>query len=282
MNRTNFHWHRSCTSPSAWNLCLGAVQGIFFWSGASTTMQRFDPDIPIDNSSKLALDALRQIVAQHAAFPQRALPTERDLAADFGVSRRAVRRALSVLEAEGQVWRRQGKGTFVGPTPPSAAMSFARLSGRTNFTEVMEARLHLEPALASLAAVRANGEQMAILRRLAERTTRQQVAEQTDAEGIELWDSALHRAIAEAAGNRLMLDIFEMLDAIRLDPAWRDLRHRARNADRLDTYSHDHDDIVSAIESRDPIKAATAMRGHLRALQQALNTVINQDLEASL
>lgn len=58
-------------------------------------MQRFDPDIPIDNSSKLALDALRQIVAQHAAFPQRALPTERDLAADFGVSRRAVRRALS-------------------------------------------------------------------------------------------------------------------------------------------------------------------------------------------
>ncbi|MCF5395396.1 FadR family transcriptional regulator, partial [Pseudomonas syringae] len=38
-------------------------------------MQRFDPDIPIDNSSKLALDALRQIVAQHAAFPQRALPT---------------------------------------------------------------------------------------------------------------------------------------------------------------------------------------------------------------
>ncbi|MCK9717622.1 FCD domain-containing protein [Pseudomonas syringae pv. syringae] len=245
-------------------------------------MQRFDPDIPIDNSSKLALDALRQIVAQHAAFPQRALPTERDLAADFGVSRRAVRRALSVLEAEGQVWRRQGKGTFVGPTPPSAAMSFARLSGRTNFTEVMEARLHLEPALASLAAVRANGEQMAILHRLAERTTRQQVAEQTDAEGIELWDSALHRAIAEAAGNRLMLDIFEMLDAIRLDPAWRDLRHRARNADRLDTYSHDHDDIVSAIESRDPIKAATAMRGHLRALQQALNTVINQDLEASL
>jgi DNA-binding FadR family transcriptional regulator len=217
-------------------------------------MQRFDPDTTIDSSSKLALDTLRQMVAQRAEFPQRALPTERDLAADFGLSRRAIRRALSVLEAEGQIWRRQG----------------------------MEARLHLEPALASLAAVRANGEQMAILRRLAERTTRQQGAEQIDPEGLELWDSALHRGIAEAAGNRLMLDIFEMLDAIRLDPMWRDLRQRARNADRLDTYSHDHDDIVSAIENRDPIKAATAMRGHLRALQQALDHVINQDLEASL
>lgn len=245
-------------------------------------MERFETDAAYDNASKLALDALRQMVAQHAAFPQRALPTERELAVDFGVSRRAIRRALSVLEAEGQIWRRQGKGTFVGPTPPSASMSFAKLSSRTNFSEVMEARLHLEPALASLAAVRASGEQMAILRRLAERTTRQQHATEIDAEGIELWDSALHRGIAEAAGNRLMLDIFEMLDAIRLDPAWRDLRQRARNTDRLSTYSHDHDDIVSAIESRDPIKAATAMRGHLRALQQALDNVIHQDLEASL
>lgn len=245
-------------------------------------MDSIDNDATHDTSSKMALDALRQLVAQQAAFPQRPLPTERDLAVDFGVSRRAIRRALAVLEAEGHIWRRQGKGTFVGPTPPSAAMSFAKLSSRTNFSEVMEARIYLEPALASLAALRASGEQMAILRLLAERTTHQQHASEPDAEGIELWDSALHRGIAEAAGNRLMLDIFEMLDAIRLDPAWRDLRQRARNTDRLSTYSHDHHDIIGAIESRDPAKAATAMRGHLRALQQALDHVIQQDLEASV
>lgn len=244
-------------------------------------MERFESHTSQDTTSKLALDALRQMIAQHAAFPQRPLPTERELAAEFAVSRRAIRRALAVLEAEGQIWRRQGKGTFVGPTPPSAAMSFAKLSSRTNFTEVMEARLHLEPALASLAALRASGEQMAILRRLAERTTGQQGAIEVDPDSLELWDSALHRGIAEAAGNRLLLDIFEMLDAIRLDPAWRHLRQRARNSDRLTTYSHDHDDIVQAIEQRDPIKAATAMRGHLRALQHALDNVIHQDLEAS-
>ena len=111
-------------------------------------MDSIDTDANHDTSSKMALDALRQMVAQQAAFPQRPLPTERDLAVDFGVSRRAIRRALAVLEAEGHIWRRQGKGTFVGPTPPSAAMSFARLSSRTNFSEVMEARIYLEPALA--------------------------------------------------------------------------------------------------------------------------------------
>lgn len=244
-------------------------------------MERLERHTSQDTTSKLALDALRQMIAQHAAHPQRPLPTERELAAEFTVSRRAIRRALAVLEAEGQIWRRQGKGTFVGPTPPSAAMSFAKLSSRTNFTEVMEARLHLEPALAALAALRASGEQMAILRRLTERTTGQQGATEVDPDSLELWDSALHRGIAEAAGNRLLLDIFEMLDAIRLDPAWRHLRQRARTSDRLTTYSHDHDDIVQAIEQRDAIKAATAMRGHLRALQHALDHVIHQDLEAS-
>ncbi|WP_407311662.1 FadR/GntR family transcriptional regulator [Pseudomonas sp. nanlin1] len=242
-------------------------------------MHRLDPDSAVDQSAKLALDGLRQIVSQHAAFPQRALPTERILAVDFGVSRRAVRRALAVLEAEGQVWRRQGKGTFVGPTPPSATLSFSRLSSRTNFSEVMEARLYLEPSLASLAAVRASGEQTAILRRLAERL---QHADESDPQGIELWDGALHRGIAEAAGNRLLLDLFEMLDAIRLDPMWRGLRQRARTSERLHTYHHEHDDIVAAIEQRDPARAASAMRGHLRGLQQALEHVIDQDLEACL
>jgi DNA-binding FadR family transcriptional regulator len=245
-------------------------------------MESFETEASPNKSSKMALDVLRQMVAQHAPTPQRALPTERELAAEFGASRRAIRHALAVLEAEGRIWRRQGKGTYIGPTPPSASMTFAKVASRTNFSEVMEARLYLEPALASLAAIRANGEQMAILRRLVERTSYQQGVDETDAESIELWDSALHRAIAEASGNRLMLDLFEMLDAIRLDPVWRDLRHRARSNERLEMYSHDHDDIVSAIESRDPVKAATAMRGHLRALQQALETVIQQDLEAAL
>jgi DNA-binding GntR family transcriptional regulator len=29
-----------------------------------------------------------------------------------------VRRALDVLEEEGRIWRKQGKGTFIGPAAP--------------------------------------------------------------------------------------------------------------------------------------------------------------------
>lgn len=245
-------------------------------------MQWFEPASPAVDTSKAALDALRQLVVQQAAFPQRPLPPEREMAAGLGVSRRSVRRALEVLEAEGQIWRRQGKGTFVGPTPPSAAMNVSHLASRTSFAEVMEARLHLEPSLAALAAVRASADQMAMLRRLAARTRQQQDAEAIDSESLELWDGALHRGIAEAAGNRLLLDIFEMLDAIRRDPLWRGVRQKARNHDRLDGYGHDHDDIVDAIEQRDARGAATAMRRHLRMLQTALDDVINTEVDGSL
>jgi GntR family transcriptional regulator, uxu operon transcriptional repressor len=41
------------------------------------------------------------------------LPTERQLAADLGVSRAAIRHAMAVLQAEGHVSREVGRGTFL-------------------------------------------------------------------------------------------------------------------------------------------------------------------------
>jgi GntR family transcriptional regulator len=41
------------------------------------------------------------------------VPTLEQLAREFGVARVTVRQAMSILEAEGLIWRKQGKGTFV-------------------------------------------------------------------------------------------------------------------------------------------------------------------------
>ena len=46
-------------------------------------------------------------------FEDGRIPPEADLAADLGVSRNTIRDALSQLETEGIVFRRQGAGTFV-------------------------------------------------------------------------------------------------------------------------------------------------------------------------
>jgi GntR family transcriptional regulator len=51
----------------------------------------------------------------HELAPHDRLPTERDLAQEFGVSRMTVRQALERLEHERRVYRVQGAGTFVAP-----------------------------------------------------------------------------------------------------------------------------------------------------------------------
>ena len=219
-------------------------------------------------NSNSALEQLRQLIQQQEQQPDRALPTERELAERFSVGRREIRRALDVLEEEGRIWRKQGKGTFVGPAAPVQPLALHDLPQQSNLLEVMEARLQLEPGLARLAALRASKEQIALMKRLLERM--HGITAPEDGDQHELWDSAFHRAIAEAAGNRLMLGLFDAVDAVRRDPGWQHLRVQARTPARLDIYDNHHQRLVNHIAQRQPNEAAAAMREHLLALQQAL------------
>lgn len=106
-------------------------------------------------NSSTALEQLRGLINQHESTPGTPLPTERELSETLGVGRREVRRALDVLEEEGRIWRKQGKGTFIGPSAPVEPLALQGLVQQTNLLEVMEARLQLEPGLARLAALRA-------------------------------------------------------------------------------------------------------------------------------
>lgn len=235
------------------------------------------PEIRINSNS--ALEKLRQLVQQLDATPERPLPTERELAERFAVGRREIRRALDVLEEEGRIWRKQGKGTFVGPAAPVQPLVLQDLPQQSNLLEVMEARLQLEPGLARMAALRASKEQIALMTRLLERMHN---ITPGDDDQHELWDSAFHRAIAEAAGNRLMLGLFDAIDAVRRDPGWQHLRVQARTPARLNSYDDHHARLVRCIANRQPAEAAAAMREHLLALQQAMTETLYQPEEASL
>jgi GntR family transcriptional regulator len=79
-------------------------------------------------------DVLRRAIGSGILKPQEALPAERDLAADFDVSRITVRKALDALVADGLLIRRQGAGTFVAGR---VEKQFAKLS---SFSEDMAAR----------------------------------------------------------------------------------------------------------------------------------------------
>ncbi len=78
--------------------------------------------------------ALRKAIEDRRLASDSALPPERDIATDFGVSRITVRKALDALASEGLVRREHGAGTFVATR---VEKSFSMLS---SFSEDMESR----------------------------------------------------------------------------------------------------------------------------------------------
>ncbi|MBA8901970.1 FadR/GntR family transcriptional regulator [Phyllobacterium sp. P30BS-XVII] len=224
-------------------------------------------------NSNYALDRLRHLLMSEAFEKDGKLPTERALSDSLGVSRRSVRRALEVLEAEGQIWRRQGHGTFAGRKPDGWGEHVGTIIAGTDFMEIMEVRLRIEPQLAQLAAMRAKASEIARMRELAQKSSESQ-----DPDSHELWDGALHRQIAQSAGNQFFLTIFDVINRVRSDEAWQVIRERARSGNNSGSRSYtQHSIIIDAIEARDPLKAGEAMRQHLLMLQEWLIRLTSMD-----
>ncbi|QFU17352.1 FadR/GntR family transcriptional regulator [Microvirga thermotolerans] len=233
---------------------------------------------PLSDSSDFALRQLRLLLESLDGSGDAQLPPERSLSQQMGVGRRALRRALEVLEAEGRIWRRQGKGTFVGPRPPRTEMDLEALSSGTNPLEIMEARLEIEPALARLAALRATNGDIERLKHLAHKTA---TSADGDMDSRELWDGAFHRAIAEAAGNSLLFVFFDIMNRIRQDPTWRRLREQARSKPGQRHYVNQHGRVVAAIATRDGGAAEQAMREHLETVRASLLRIMTRPSMAS-
>ncbi|MDO1583868.1 FadR/GntR family transcriptional regulator [Rhizobium oryzicola] len=226
---------------------------------------------PPDNAN-YALEKLRELLRSGGFDAEGKLPTERGLSERLGVGRRAIRRALEVLEAEGEIWRRQGAGTFIGSRPGEWSGSVDAIVAGTDFMEIMEVRLRIEPQLAQLAALRAKPAELARMRDLARK-----IMESDDADARELWDGALHRQIAQSARNQLFLAIFDMINHVRQDEAWQNIRERARSSGTVGIAYAQHDGIIEAIAARDPAKAGEAMRQHLLMLQERLVRATSMD-----
>lgn len=118
-------------------------------------------------SRDLLADALREQILSGARPSGVALPSERELTEETGLSRAAVRDALRVLESEGLIETRQGRyGGSVVKLPANDALA-ARGAvcprARHPLQEMIEARVAIEPTIAELAALRRTPEDLQAL-----------------------------------------------------------------------------------------------------------------------
>ncbi|GAA4925121.1 FadR/GntR family transcriptional regulator [Actinomycetospora succinea] len=185
------------------------------------------------------------------------IPTERALCDTLQASRTAVRGALAELEREGRITRHVGRGTFLAELEGEAHLpDVARTPLQTSPAEIMATRLVLEPEIAALAARHATQGDVEHVEHCLRRGNAT-----TTYEEFEAWDSALHRAIAAAAHNGLLLRLFDTMNAARDLPVWGSIKRRSASPERRRGYECSHGEIVAALLERDP----DAARGHMRA-----------------
>lgn len=192
------------------------------------------------------------------------LASQDDMARSLGVSRASLREALNRLSLMGLVEMRHGSGTFIRSASPHDFMNSLSpllISDRSSVAELLEARYHVESAVAGLAALHAGADDQRQLRHLLERMERD--VEAQDTEGFIAHDLQFHMLVAESSKNRVLVKIVEIL---------RDLLRQCINRfatefpERLaDTVAY-HARICAAIEDQDADEARRAMEEHIRFL----------------
>lgn len=196
------------------------------------------------------------------------LPAERDLAAQLGVSRSAVREAVRTLQASGVVRSSVGAGPSGGTTvtavPHQALTRLLRLHvALANFPtdDVTEVRIVLERLSAGLAAQHAVVHQT---RRMWTALTAMDDDSLTREE-FNAQDTEFHVAIAEAAGNRLATDLTVAIrESMRL-PILVGLTAFDDWVTARDLLRREHHAVMEAIDARDAAVAAERIEAHIRS-----------------
>ena len=209
-------------------------------------------------------DFLVQAMGSGSYGPGSRLPTERALTQQLGVSRSAVRDALSLLETQQRVVRVIGSGTYVS-TEVSAEPVMRKPGRDASPAEIMAARMIFEPRFAVLVVANAGADDF---ERMSECNHRAEASD--DFMEFEFWDAALHQAIADATHNRLIVSMYGTITAARDFAEWGDLKRRSITAERRDIYRAEHREIVAALRARDAKRAEDAIAAHLMRVRDNL------------
>jgi DNA-binding GntR family transcriptional regulator len=203
----------------------------------------------IERPSGLAESVYRRIRADIMSLklPPDSRISMDSLARELGVSQTPIREALSMLEANGLVSRKQFAGYCTAP----------RLT-RARLDELFEFRLLVEPHAARKAAEAMTRSDAGRLRETAERMdARRMPPDQASHENFADSDTEFHRRIALGAGNGL---IAESLARLHIHvQIFRSSFGRELAAEAVS----EHARVLDAILAHDGDAAEGAMRGHI-------------------
>ena len=195
------------------------------------------------------------------------LPSERALAETFQVSRPALREALRALEYVGIIETQPGGGAFVRKDADvlNSHLQFAQLLRRYSLEEMLETRRVVESATIRLAIARGTPEDIAALRTLYESSLKCT----GDPEAFLEADFRFHEAIAEMAGNAILLEILTAMRRMTLELNAEVVGWPGQVAVAADF----HAQILDAMAARDADAAHAAINAHLDDILDTIHHV---------
>lgn len=222
---------------------------------------------------RVAKDLASQLAEGRYAVGQR-LPSERDLAQTYSVSRPTIREAIIALELDGLVEVRLGSGVYVKAQTPNEGQAGATDIGPF---ELLEARRAIEAEACAMAAKRITNEELDQLDGL---VAEMQAENARDVDRSEDADKRFHMLIAASTQNSAMIAAVELLwEARERSPQTKLMGEKAHAAGVIPRID-EHAAIVSALRARSPEDARDAMRRHLtRVLNSLLAATEVQEME---
>jgi DNA-binding FadR family transcriptional regulator len=221
--------------------------------------------------SAIVDDLLRQLI--EGRFPKGGkLPSERTLAAQYGVSRNVVREALSGIADRRLITIVPGRGAFAAaPSPLDASYTMERASLDRGATpaDLVEARLLLEARAAALAAERASATEVERLRQLTRAVETPNLMRRTT------FDLALHLGVATVARSIVIESLLVSIAPMTAELMLRSLSDPEVAREGL---PH-HDQLVEAIARGDPDGAQKAAQAHLGLSARAYGEDYTRPLE---
>ncbi|RLV58637.1 pyruvate dehydrogenase complex transcriptional repressor PdhR [Parashewanella curva] len=225
--------------------------------------------------SDVIMGQLEQMILEGSLQPGQKLPPERELAAQFDVSRPSLREAIQKLEVKGLLSRRQGGGTFVkAQLWQSMADPIVELmqSDPESQYDLLEFRHATEGMMAYFAALRGTDADLQSIKRC--------IVEVEQATEIEQKATAIvnfYRSIAEASHNVAMLHLVLSLEPVLHKNVAENLvlLHRRPEAAQM---ANDHRrGLLAAIVERNPHAAREASNKHLSYIEEVMLSTREED-----
>lgn len=208
------------------------------------------------------IEQIENMILEGNLAPGDVLPTERELAQAFGISRGTLREAFRILEREGLIETRPGGGRYLNKNLSKTEDRNRIIENieRATIIELLEARETFETGIVELAARRATEQDIVEIEAALEKWGK--IDSESDDPASP--DQAFHLSIAKATHNVVLVNLIDL----HMDLLQKTLTKTVIIPGRKEEVYKEHLNILQAIKEKDPAKAKDAILYHLKQVKQ--------------